>query len=71
MKKRILAVLTAPAIIALPTLPAASQADRATAIGRLHMAGLSDLDRNTSAVSSVRWRRKASSRALSTEFSAR
>jgi peptidoglycan hydrolase-like protein with peptidoglycan-binding domain len=30
----------------LSTLPAASQADRATAIGRLDMAGLPDLDRN-------------------------
>lgn len=46
MKKLILAALAAPAIIALSTLPAASQADRATAIGRLDMAGLPDLDRN-------------------------
>jgi len=46
MNKLIVAVLAAPAIIALSALPAASQTNRTTAIGQLDMAGLPDLDRD-------------------------
>lgn len=47
MKKLIATIFAAPVIIALSTVPSASQADKATAIARLDMSGVPDLDRDS------------------------